>query len=231
MEREMIIKELKELKDSKYKEFHQSLCPELKNIIGIRVPVLRKYAKEIVRRYNYEEIIQTLKNSYYEETLLKGMIIGLNTKGDIDQIIKEIKKFVPEIDNWATCDIFCAGLKITLKYKEKIFQLIKQYLESNKEFEIRFAIVMLLDYYIEDKYIEEIFKICDHVTNDGYYAKMAVAWCISICFIKYYDKTLKYLVTAKLDKFTYNKALQKTIESYRITQEQKAVLKSMKRRD
>ena len=154
------------------------------------------------------------------------MIIGLNTKADIKDIMNDIEKFVPKIDNWAVCDTFCTGLKITKKYKDEIWNLLKKYLNSDKEFEIRFAIVMILDYYIEEKRLNEIYKICDKIENDAYYVKMAVAWCISICLVKYYDETLSYLETCKLDDFTYRKAIQKAIESYRLTDEQKEILKT-----
>ena len=103
------------------------------------------------------------------------------------------------------------------------------YLKSNKEFEIRFGVVRILDYYIEEKYLQDIFKIFDNIKNKEYYVKMAVAWEISFCLIKYYDETLEYLEKAKIDNFTYNKSLQKAIESYRITQEQKEFLRTMKK--
>ena len=107
---------------------------------------------------------------------------------------------------------------------------MQKYLKSNKEFEIRFSIVMILDYYIEEEYLKKIFAIFDDTTSDAYYVQMAVAWAISICLIRFYNETIKYLRIAKLDKFTYNKALQKAIESYRITKEQKEELKNMKMR-
>ena len=190
------------------------------------MPKLRNYAKELLKKYEYKEILSAFKDEYYEEIMLKGMIIGLNTKADIKEIISDIEEFVPKIDNWAVCDTFCAGLKITKKYKDEIWNLLKKYLSSNKEFEIRFAVVMILDYYIEEKRLNEIYKICDKIENDAYYVKMAVAWCISICLVKYYDETLNYLETCKLDDFTYRKAIQKAIESYRLTDEQKEILKT-----
>ena len=226
MERKEIISKLHELSDLKYREFQKSLCPGTEYILGVRVPILRNYAKELLKKYEYKEILSAFKDEYYEEIMLKGMIIGLNTKADIKEIISDIEEFVPKIDNWAVCDTFCAGLKITKKYKDEIWNLLKKYLNSNKEFEIRFAVVMILDYYIEEKKLNEIYKICDKIENDAYYVKMAVAWCISICLVKYYDETLNYLETCKLDDFTYRKAIQKAIESYRLTDEQKEILKT-----
>ena len=229
MERKEIIEEIKKLSDKKYKEFHTKLCPGVEGIIGVRVPKLRNYAKELIKKYKAEEILKQLKWEYYEEIMLKGMIIGLDQKQEIEETIKRIKKFVPKINNWAICDTFCAGLKITKKHKEEMWKIIKEYIKSNQEFEIRFAVVMMLDYYIEEKYLQEIFKICDKINHEGYYVKMAVAWCISICLIKYYNETKSFLKDCNLDDFTYQKSIQKAIESYRITKEQKEELKKMKK--
>ena len=218
-----------ELSDQKYKEFHSGLCPGIDNIIGVRVPVLRNYAKELAKKYNIEELLQEINNQYYEEVMLQGMLIGLE-KQDFNTLQKQIIQFVPKIDNWAICDVFCAGLKQTKKHKKEMWNFLQKYLKSNKEFETRFGIVMILDYYIEEEYLKKIFAIFDDITSDAYYVQMAVAWAISICLIRFYNETIKYLRIAKLDKFTYNKALQKAIESYRITKEQKEELKNMKMR-
>lgn len=220
---------LYELADEKYKKFHTALCPGVDNILGVRVPILRNYAKELKKEYSLEFLIQNIDDQYYEEIMLKGMIIGLEKKKDFDTIKEYIKNFVPKIDNWAICDIFCAGLKITKKYKNEMWNFIQKYLNSDKEFEVRFAVVMILGYYIEEEYLRENFKIFDNIKHDGYYVKMAVAWAISICLIKFYDETIKYLRVAKLDNWTYNKAIQKAIESYRITDSQKEFLRKMKK--
>ena len=229
MERKEIIEQIKNISDEKYREFHKSICPGVDQIIGVRIPKLRNYAKELLKKYKCQDLLNILEDEYYEEIMLKGMLIGLNQKENIEETIKRIKKFVPEINNWAICDTFCAGLKTTKKNKEKIWEIIKKYLESKQEFEIRFAVVMILDYYIEEKYLKEIYKICDKIKHEGYYVKMAVAWCLSICLIKYYDRTIKYLEKAKLDNWTYNKSIQKAIESYRINDEQKEHLRQMKK--
>lgn len=223
-----IKKELLALVDPKYKEFHSGLCPGTDNIIGVRVPVLRNYAKEKIKKYEIEELLKQIDNQYYEEIMLQGMLIGL-AKEDFPTWKKQIEEFVPKIDNWAICDVFCAGLKRTKKYKEEMWKFIQKYLESEQEFEIRFGVVMILDYYIQEEYLEEIFKTFNTITNQAYYVQMAIAWAISIGLVKFYDKTMQYLETAKLDKFTYNKALQKAIESYRITDKQKEILREMKK--
>ncbi len=226
--KQKIKEELKSLQDKKYKEFHSKLCPGTNNIIGIRIPVLRKYAKTLLKENDFKLLINNIDDEYYEEIMLQGMLIGL-AKSDFNEIKPYIENFIPKIDNWAICDTFCAGLKIAKKYKKEMWNLINKYIVVNKEFYIRFAVVMILDYYIEEEYIEADLEIFNNIKSDKYYVQMAVAWAISICFIKYYDKTIEYMKTANLDKFTYNKAIQKAIESYRITKEQKEILKKMKR--
>lgn len=223
-----IKEKLLELADKKYKEFHSGLCPGTENILGVRVPILRNYAKELAKQKEIPELLSQIDDQYYEEIMLQGMLIGLE-KGDITQIQKHIEKFVPKIDNWAVCDVFCAGLKITKKYPREMWDFLQKYVTSEKEFEIRFAMVMILDFYIEEEYLKEIFNLWDSISSQAYYVQMAIAWGISISLIKFYEPTINYLKTAHLDKFTYNKALQKAIESYRITEEQKQELRKMKK--
>ena len=226
--KQIIKQELKKLQDTKYKEFHSSLCPGVNNIIGVRVPVLRTYAKELIKKYNIKDLIKNIDDEYYEEIMLQGMLIGLS-KENIESVIEHIESFIPKINNWAVCDTFCAGLKVTKKNKEKMWDFILKYLNSDKEFEVRFSVVMILDYYIEQEKLEKVFEIFDSIKSDKYYVQMAVAWAISICLIKYYDETLEYLKNTDIDIFIYNKALQKAIESYRINNEQKTLLRSMKK--
>lgn len=224
-----IKKKLFELSDQKYKEFHGGLCPGTENIIGVRVPVLRKYAQELFKEKDWKHTIEEIDNQYYEEIMLQGMLIGQAKNEDINIILKYVEKYVPKIDNWAICDVFCAGLKATKKYKNEMWNFIQKYLKSGKEFEIRFAIVMILDYYIDEEHLREDFKIFDNIKHEGYYVKMAVAWAVSICLIKYYEDTIEYLNKSKIDNWTYNKSIQKAIESYRISDEKKVFLRKLKK--
>ena len=226
--KQKIKKELKSLADEKYKEFHSGLCPGTENIIGIRVPVLRNYAKKLAKEYDIKYLLGNIDDEYYEEIMLQGMLIGLEKDKNIKNILNDMEKFIPKIDNWAVCDVFCAGLKITKKNMNEIWEFIQKYLNSDQEFEKRFAVVMILDYYITEEYLEKIFEIFDNIKSEKYYVQMAVAWAISICLIKYYERTINYLKTAKIDKFTYNKGIQKALESYRITDERKKELRKMK---
>lgn len=227
-----IIKEkLVKLADKKYREFHSKLCPNTNNILGVRVPVLRNYAKELIKEYSSEELLKNIDNQYYEEIMLQGMVIGLSKEKDFEVIQRYIENFIPKIDNWAVCDVFCAGLKITKKYKKEMWNFIQNYLKSKNEFYLRFAVVMILDFYIEKEYLDRNFEIFNNIESDKYYVQMAVAWAVSICLIKYYDETIDYLnsIECKLNNFTYNKSLQKARESYRISKEQKEELQKMKR--
>ena len=227
--RQKIKRQLALLADEKYKEFHKGLCPGTENIMGVRVPVLRNYAKELAKEYDIKYVLENIDNEYYEEIMLQGMLIGLEKDKNIQNILKDIEEFVPKIDNWAVCDVFCAGLKIVKKNLEDVWIFLQKYLKSDKEFEVRFGVVMILDYYITEAYLYKDFEIFDKIKVEKYYVQMAVAWAISICLIKFYDETLTYLKNSKVDKFTYNKAIQKAIESYRITDEQKQELRKMKK--
>ncbi len=222
--------ELLSLADSKYKKFISSLIPGCDNLIGVRLPLIKKIAKRIVKE-NADEYMLYLNNPdeiYFEEIMLKGFIIA-NMKQDIDVVLSQVKLFVPKITNWSLCDSFCGALKIVAKNKKQVWQFLKQYLRSNKTYEVRFAVVLLLTYFIEDDYIDRLFIIFDNIKHDDYYTKMAVAWALSICFIKHQDKTMSYLKNNSLDNTTYNKTLEKITQSLRVDKQSKEIIKSMKR--
>ena len=217
------------LQDKKYQQFHSSLCPGTDNIIGIRVPILRNYAKKLSKQEHIKEYIFFNKTIYYEEVMLQGMLIGLIKNPDIKETLSMIENFISKIDNWAICDICCAGLKTVNKNKEIVWTFIQKYLKSKKEFELRFAIVMILDYFIDEKHIDKVLNILDNIKHEAYYVNMAVAWTISVAFVKFQAKTMKYLKKNNLDDWTYNKSLQKICESLRVSADTKKVIKEMKR--
>ena len=218
---------LYKLQDIKYKKFHGNLLPGTDNLIGIRTPILKKIAKDISKG-NYNEFLNLNQHKYYEECIIHAFIIS-NLKLPIDNIINYINKFLPYIDNWATCDLFCASLKIVKNNKDIFFKYINRLIVNDNEWIRRFCFVILLDYYIEENYLPKIFNLCDKYNNDKYYVNMAIAWLISICYIKYNEITLQYIYDNKLDNFTHNKAIQKIIESARINKDVKKELKLLKR--
>ncbi len=229
---EEITKKLVELKDEKYKEFNSGICPDTnKEMLGIRIPILRKLAREILKEdNNWEAFVKKEDVKYFEEVILQGLIIAYS-KIDLKEKENYIKMFVPRIDSWAINDTFVPTLKIKEKDLEEYWNFILPYTKSKKEFEVRFAVISMLDYFIIDNYVDKVLKELDVITNEGYYVKMGVAWTIAEIGIKYNDKAMKYLKGLNnLDKFTFNKALQKMIESYRIDNKQKEMLRQMKRK-
>jgi len=230
-----IREQLFHLADEKSRQFQSGLCPNTDGIIGVRLPILRKLAKEIAkgdwREYlnDANKQYRNANSQYFEEVMLTGMVIGY-VKADKEEILKYIADFVPQIDNWAVCDSFCTGLKFTKVNKSRVWEFLQPYLFSKAEFQIRFGVVMLLNYYIEDDYIDRVLDILNRIKHEGYYVKMAVAWAISMCFVKYEVKTMSFLEKNELDDFTYNKAIQKIIESLQVEQETKVILKKMKRK-
>lgn len=227
-----IRKELNELKDEEYKKFAKKLSPDTnKEILGVRLPKLRSLAKKIIKEYDWKEFISQANDDIFEETFLQGFVIGYS-KIEITEKLKYIKKFLPKIDSWSITDSFCATLKIKEKDLEEVWHFLLPYIKSDKEYEVRFAVVMMIDNYIIDEYIDEVLNIMDNINHQGYYVKMAVAWCIAEMGAKFNDKIMNYLSNKNnLDEFTYNKALQKMRESYKINEDQKEILKRMKRQE
>lgn len=214
--------------DLKYKKFHSSLCPNVDNIIGVQVPKLRQITKELSKT-NTIEYLELDDIIFYEEKVIQGLLIG-TSKLSINETLKYLEKYIPKIDSWAVCDIVCSSLKITKKYKKEMWEFLSKYINSKNEFEIRFAVVMYLNYYLNEEYIDKVIKKISKIKSDKYYVQMAIAWLLSIAYIKQKEKTLEYLKNNQLEDFTYNKALQKIVESYRVSKEEKEYIKSIKRK-
>ena len=224
---EKITSELIHLADSKYKEFHSKLIPEIpkERVLGVRTPVLRKYAKEIYEREDVELFLNTLPHQYYDENNLHVELLKLKYK-ELDVFLDKLENFLPFIDNWATCDMFSP--KIFKKEPALIYEKVKQWLKSDETFIVRFGIVTLLQFYLDDLFQEEMLSLVANVKREAYYIKMAVAWYFSIALVKQYDKTISYFTTQQLENWTHNKAIQKAIESRRISEERKVYLRSLK---
>ena len=211
------------LKDDEYQKFNQKIV-KTDNIIGIRLPILKNIAKTIAKN-DYLNFIKNNKHQYSEEIMLHGLVITY-LKIDFNESIKLFDEYIKYIDSWATCDSVVMNYKIVSKNLDICLIKIKEYLKSDKPFVKRVGIVLLF-YYLNDDYIDEVLKLINSIKSEDYYVKMANAWLISICLVKYYDKTVKFLKSCQLDDWTYNKALQKAIESYRI--KDKDTLRKMKK--
>nr|WP_320146167.1 DNA alkylation repair protein [uncultured Anaeromusa sp.] len=222
------IKEMLEgMADPKYQQFAAALLPNVDNLLGVRLPLLRKLAQKIAKE-DWRSYLRSKDPCYFEETMLQGMILGY-VRTDVEELLAYVVEFVPRIDNWSVCDSFCSGLKFTQNHKELVWNFLQPYLVSTQEYEIRFGVVMLLSFFIEEDYIDSVLLRLHALRQEGYYAKMAVAWALSICYVKFSELTLVSLQSSPLDTFTYNKALQKITESYRVDAESKIKIRSMRR--
>lgn len=228
MIREDILEKLYEMQDLKYKEFDSSLCPNVDNIIGVQVPKLRAIAKQLVKEEK-KEYLELENIKYYEEKVIQGLMIGISNL-PIEDTKKYLEKFIPKIDSWAVCDIVCSSLKSTKKYQKEIWGFLDKYIRSDKEFEIRFTVVMYLNYFLNDEYIDRVIKNISKIKSDRYYVQMAIAWLLAESFIKQKEKVIEYLKNNKLDNFTHNKAIQKIIDSYRVSQEEKEFVRTLRRK-
>lgn len=217
------------LQDEKYRDFQQRLLPGLEDsMIGVRITILRKLAKDILKG-NPLSFLADPPSDYFEDIMVQGMVVA-GLREDYSLVLTYIRGFVPKINNWAVCDCFVASLRLVKAHKKEFYAFLNEYLHSQEEFHLRFAIVSIMSNYIEPEYIDDVLKNLDAVDHPGYYVKMAVAWAISVAYVKEREKTLKYLQACSLDDWTYNKALQKIVESNRVTDEEKAQIKTMKRK-
>ncbi len=227
-----IQEQLFSMAESEYQKFSASLLPGVDHIIGVRLPKLRKLAKQIAKEdwQAYFEVVHAKNEEieYFEERMLQGMVIGYMDT-DVGTIVTYMADFIPKIDNWSVCDSFCIGLKFTKQNMKQVWDFLQRYFDSESAYEVRFGVVMLLDFYIDEEHVELVLDILDKVNHGDYYVKMAVAWGISVCYIKFPYLTMAYLKNNHLEDFTYNKSLQKITESLKIDRDTKNRIKSMKR--
>ena len=216
------------LQDLKYKEFHSRLMPTINPdvIIGVRTPALRKFAKEVRKQPYCEEFLRELPHQYYEENNLHGFLIEAGR--DYEQTIKQIDAFLPYVDNWATCDLI--NPKILGKHLPQLLEKIQQWIASEQTYTIRFGIEMLMRYYLDDAFQPEYLSMVSKVLSQEYYVNMMIAWYFATALAKQYEAAIPYLQEEKMDQWVHNKTIQKAVESYRITEEQKIYLKQLRRK-
>ena len=215
--------------DQKYKTFQEKICQTKYEILGVKIPILRNIAKKLLKEYDYSYPLNNIDNKYFEDVMLKAIIIG-NAKASYEEKLNLITNFLPLIDNWAVCDILVGELKFIKGNENKFLNFINPLFASNDEYPLRFAFVILLNYYINDQYIDMVLDQCLNVKSDYYYVKMAISWTLSIALVKYFAKALEFMQEDKdeFDKWTYNKALQKARESCRINDDKKSILQKAK---
>ncbi len=221
-----ILDRIKEFEDSEYKKFHSSLMPTVQKakVIGVRVPHLRKIAKEIYKTSEAEEFLNSLPHKYYEENNVHGML--LEKISDFDECIKKIDEFLPHINNWATCDLIKP--KTFKKHPDKLILKIKEWIKSDKTYTIRFGLEMLMTHFLDENFKEEYLFLAAKVKSDEYYVNMMIAWFFATALAKQWESVVKFIEENRLSKWVHNKTIQKAIESYRITTEQKEYLKKLR---
>lgn len=210
--------------EEKYKKFSSALIPGCNNMLGVRIPLLRTYAKKIAKE-DYDTYLKNASDDTFEELLLQGLVIGyLNI--DFDRITQYCDSFIPKINNWSVNDSFCSGMKCFKANQEEGFEYVKKYLFSDKEFESRAAIILLMNYYLNPEYIDQVYDLLSLIRNDAYYVKMAVAWTYTTAYTKYPDKTLESLLHNTLDDVTRKMINKKVNESNKITLKYKNFIKN-----
>ena len=219
-------KRLFEMQDTGYRDFHARLIPTVKKekIIGIRTPILRKFAKEFGKTERSELFLKVLPHQYYEENNLHGLLI--EQIRDYDKCLEELERFLPHIDNWATCDLL--ALHMMKKHRDIFIREIYRWMESDKPYIIRFGISMLMRHYLDEGFKPEYPEKVVAIRSEEYYVNMMRAWYFATALAKQYEKILPFLEEQRMDIWTHNKTIQKSIESYRITQEQKDHLRTLR---
>jgi 3-methyladenine DNA glycosylase AlkD len=223
---EKIVKELFEMQDEKYRDFQSALIPgsDLEKVIGIRTPLLRKYAKNLPLE-DAKAFLLELPHKYFDENQLHAFIVS--EIKDIDACIKEVNTFLPYVDNWATCDQMSPV--IFKKHKDKLLVEVKRWIASSETYTVRFGIKMLMQHFLDEDFNLEYPEMVAKIQSEEYYVKMMIAWYFATALAKQYDSVIPFIEEGRLEKWTHNKAIQKSIESYRITTEQKKYLRSLKK--
>ena len=220
-----ILDELFNLKDEKYKELQAKIIPNISSnsIIGVRTPLLRDLSKKLVKDH-YSLFLNDLPHKYFDENQLHAFTISLLK--DYDECIMYVNKFLPYVDNWATCDQMSP--KVFKKNTNKLLEQIKVWIKSKKTYTIRFGIGMLMEYFLDENFNKTYLELVYKIGSNEYYVNMMIAWFFATALAKQYEETIKYIENKKLDIWVHNKTIQKAIESYRIRESQKEYLKTLK---
>lgn len=222
-----VTEKLFELQDLEYQAFHSRLMPTINPdvIIGVRTPVLRRFTRDFEKTGYVKDFLAELPHTYYEENNLHGFL--LERIQDFDECVREVDRFLPYVDNWATCDLMRP--KVFKKHTEELVPHIRRWIAGDEPFTIRFGIEMLMTFYLDEEFKEEYLELVAAVTHEHYYVKMMVAWYFATALAKQHDDALPYLERGVLEPWTHNKTIQKAIESYRVDAETKAYIRTLKR--
>ena len=223
---EDIRNELFRLQDVKYRDFQSKLIPNLNpdTMIGVRTPQLRMYAKQLVKQERIRDYLEDLPHQYFDENQLHAFIIS--EMKDYEQCMEELIRFLPYVDNWATCDQMSP--RVFKKHRSELPEQIKLWLRSDRTYTVRFGIKMLMEHFLDEDFDPLYPEMVSEIRSGEYYINMMIAWYFATALAKQYDSILPYIQNQRLDVWVHNKAIQKSVESYRITPEQKEYLKTLK---
>lgn len=209
-------------------EYYGNVIPGKKPDMGVKIPELRKLAKEIAND-DYRYFLDNNTFETFEAETLQAFVIGY-AKDDINVLLGYVKKFIPMIHDWSVNDSLCQNFKIARKHQKEVYDFLMEYLDSEEEYEVRVVAVMLMSHFLNDEYIDRVIKVLDGLKCRDYYSRMGVAWAVATVMAKYRDKCFEYMDNSNLDDWTYNKSIQKMLESYRVNDEDKKILREMKRK-
>ena len=229
MDKTDLQRKLEELQDLKYRDMQIRIIPTIApdSIIGVRTPALRAIAKEMLKSDNYRDFLKTLPHVYFEENQLHAFI--LSGMKDFDACIGELEKFLPFVNNWATCDQMSPT--VFKKHKKELLMHIEDWVRSDEAYTIRFGIGMLMQHFLDDDFDPVYPEMVAKLRSEEYYVNMMIAWYFATALAKQYESVLPYIEQKRLDHWTHNKAIQKSVESYRVTDAQKMYLKTLKIRN
>lgn len=219
---------LEGMAEKEYKKFSESLVPGVENMLGIRLPQLRKLAKQLAEG-DWKKYLSWQDFAYFEEMMLQGMVLGY-VKAPVEEILEAAGQFIPRINNWSVNDSFCTTFQSASKYPVQVWDFLMQYKDSHKEFEVRAVAVMLMGHYLIPEYIGKTLEVFGTLDTKEYYASMAVAWAFATAWAKFPQETKRYLHKHPIDRETYKRMLQKCVESRRITEADKKWMREEKRK-
>lgn len=219
--------ELEALADEDYRRFSAKLLPPGTALLGVRLPQLRALAKRIAAG-DWRGYLAAAQDGTFEEVMLQGMVIGA-AKADVDELLRYTAAFVPKIDNWSVCDSFCASLRFVRRQPEAVWDFLSPYLSSGREFDVRFGVVAMLDHFVDEGHIDGVIARLTALTHEGYYVRMAAAWTLSVCFVRFPEKVYPLLEAGTLDPVTHNLTIRKIRESLRVSREAKEAVGRLKR--
>lgn len=219
-------KQLFEMQDLKYRDFHSKLLPGIdkETIIGIRTPMLRKFTKEFAKMPETEVFLRDLPHRYYEENNMHMMMVSWIK--DYEKCLEEVKRFLPYVNNWATCDL--PAPKCFAKHKEELLPEIRNWIASVETYTVRYGIGMLMNFYLDDDFRPKYLKLAAEVRSEEYYVNMMIAWYFATALAKQWEATIPYIEERCLSEWVHRKTIQKAVESYRITPEQKTYLRNLR---